>query len=175
MIAPTIETDRLLLRPFTLNDFPAYAALWADPDVIRYIGGTPRSEEDSWLRFHTNEGYWRLHGAGFWAITDKATGAFLGQTGFMKNRRGLQPDISEHLEMGWVTASAAAGKGYGREAAKAVVRWGDARFGRPTLACIIHPDNAPSLRIAATLGFEVIATTLYHGDPTLVMLRDGAS
>lgn len=46
--APTLITERLQLDAHTLDDFESLAALWADPQVVRYIGGTPRDREDSW-------------------------------------------------------------------------------------------------------------------------------
>ena len=48
--APTLITERLRLDAHTLDDFESLAALWADPQVVRYIGGTPRDREDSWGR-----------------------------------------------------------------------------------------------------------------------------
>jgi RimJ/RimL family protein N-acetyltransferase len=43
---PVLETERLVLRGHTLEDFPAYAAMWADPQVTKFIGGKPFSEEE---------------------------------------------------------------------------------------------------------------------------------
>ncbi|WP_354633469.1 GNAT family N-acetyltransferase [Serratia marcescens] len=48
--APTLVTERLRLDAHRLDDFESLAALWADPLVVRYIGGTPRDREDSWGR-----------------------------------------------------------------------------------------------------------------------------
>jgi len=46
--APTVETTRLKLRAHTLADFPDSFAMWADPDVTRFIGGKPSTKEESW-------------------------------------------------------------------------------------------------------------------------------
>lgn len=170
---PVLETERLILRGFRREDFDAYAAMWADPEVIRYIGGQRRTEEDSWLRFHMNLGFWTALGVGCWAIEEKATGDIVGQVGFMKNKRGLRPDISMYYEMGWALVGDSAGKGFGKESSVRALEWADKTLDEPTLGCIVHPDNLPSLRLAARLGFEGLATTLYHGDATLVMLRKG--
>jgi RimJ/RimL family protein N-acetyltransferase len=48
---PVVETERLILRGHTLDDFPAFAAMWADPAVTRFIGGAPLSQEESWGKF----------------------------------------------------------------------------------------------------------------------------
>ena len=44
---PTVETERLILREYRLPDFEAYAALWRDPLVTRFIGGRPRTREEN--------------------------------------------------------------------------------------------------------------------------------
>jgi RimJ/RimL family protein N-acetyltransferase len=44
---PTLETERLILRPHRLADFDAYVEMWADPDVVRFIGGKPFDRESS--------------------------------------------------------------------------------------------------------------------------------
>ena len=59
-LIPTIETLRLRLRPYRLDDFEAYAAMWGDPAVVRYIGGVPFSREAAWTRFLRQIGLWQL-------------------------------------------------------------------------------------------------------------------
>ena len=51
MDIPVIETERLILRGHRIDDFPSYAAMWAEPVVTRFIGGAPLSEEDAWAKF----------------------------------------------------------------------------------------------------------------------------
>ncbi len=57
---PVLETERLQLRGHRLEDFVQCAAMWADPLVIRYIGGKPLTEEESWTRFLRYVGHWSL-------------------------------------------------------------------------------------------------------------------
>ena len=76
--APTIETERLTLRPHRLDDFDAYAVMWADSVVTRFIGGRPRTREESWIRFLRHPGMWSMIGYGFWAVEDKASDQFIG-------------------------------------------------------------------------------------------------
>ena len=56
--APTIETERTILRAHRLDEFEAYAAMWADPVVTRFIGGKARTREESWIRFLRHPGMW---------------------------------------------------------------------------------------------------------------------
>jgi len=71
MTIPVLETERLILRGHRPDDFPAYAQMWADPAVTRFIGGAPLSEEDAWAKYSRLFGQWQLLGFGFWCLTDK--------------------------------------------------------------------------------------------------------
>jgi RimJ/RimL family protein N-acetyltransferase len=83
MIAvPTLDTPRLRLRAFRLEDFDAYAALWAEPAVIRFIGGAPLSREAAWTRFLRQIGLWHHLGFGSFALEDRTTEMFIGEAGF---------------------------------------------------------------------------------------------
>ena len=77
-MVPVIETPRLVLRAHALADFDAYCALWSDPDVVRFITGTPFSREASWSRVLRHPGHWRHMGFGFLAIEERGTGCFIG-------------------------------------------------------------------------------------------------
>ena len=74
---PVLETERLKLRGHRLDDFIASAAMWADPNVTRHIGGKPLTEEESWTKFLRYVGHWALLGFGYWVVEEKATGSFL--------------------------------------------------------------------------------------------------
>src|SRR4051812_21679512 len=98
---PVIETERLILRDHRLADFNAYAAMWRDPIVTRFIGGKARTREESWVRFLRHAGMWHHLGFGFWAIEDKTSGRFLGEGGFHEIRRAIEPSLEGTLEAGW--------------------------------------------------------------------------
>lgn len=55
---PAIETERLTLRGHRLEDFAESAAMWADPEVTRYISGRPFSAEEIWARLLRYVGHW---------------------------------------------------------------------------------------------------------------------
>ena len=74
----TLETERLRLRMFRTADFEAYAAICADPDVMRYLGdGKPLSKADAWRQIAMILGHWSLRGYGLWAVEERATGALV--------------------------------------------------------------------------------------------------
>ena len=171
---PTIETARLRLRPYRLDDFDAYAAMWADPAVVRYVGGSPVPREAAWLRFLRQIGLWYHLGFGFFALEHRESGEFAGEAGFHDLRRAITPSLEGTMETGWALIPAMRGKGLAEEAVRAAIDWAVHNGTGDRLTCVIHVDNAPSLRLARTLGYVEIARTTYSGNPVVVMDRPRA-
>ncbi len=169
-MAPVIETERLRLRRHELSDFEASVAMWADPDVARFIGGKPSTREDTWGRLLRYVGHWELLGHGFWLIEEKATGAFVGEGGWGTFKREIEPRF-EAPEQGWALATSAHGKGYAYEAMRAALDWGVAHFARTDFVCMIAPENAPSLKLAAKLGYAEYGRAEYKGSLSILLRR----
>ena len=169
--APLIATERLTLRAHRVEDFAACAALWADPGVVRHIGGRPFSAEETWTKLLRYAGLWPLLGFGYWAIEEKASGGFVGELGFADFKRDIEPPLGDRPELGWALASRVHGRGYATEAVSAVLAWGDAALGRRQTVCLISPDNLPSLRVAARAGYRELQRTTYKGQPTIIFAR----
>jgi RimJ/RimL family protein N-acetyltransferase len=118
-----IETERLILRPHAIADFDAVRRLWADPQVVRFISGTPSTTEDSWARLLRYIGHWTAFDVGYFVIADRNDGRYLGECGFMEFRREITPSLGGAAEVGWVLDPAAWGKGVAMEAMTAVIDW----------------------------------------------------
>ncbi len=155
MQAPTLPTDRLIIAPMSMDHWEDYAAAWADPELTRFIGGMPRSRNESWGKFLQGFAMWQLFGYGYWAFLDRESGRFLGNGGLAQFERGV-PALVGYPEAGWAFIPDAWGKGYATEAMQAIFKWADAALGRPEIRCIIDLDNEPSQRVAAKLGFVSI-------------------
>ena len=168
---PILETARAVLRPHRLDDFETYAAMWAEPAVTRFIGGKPRTREESWMRFLRHAGLWSLVGYGFWAIEEKATGRFIGEAGFHDLKRDIEPSIEGVPEAGWALAPEAHGKGLASEVVRRVVSWGDETFPGAKTVCIIDPVNTASLNVAAKCGYREILRTTYQDKATIMLER----
>ncbi|WP_413530512.1 GNAT family N-acetyltransferase [Rahnella inusitata] len=171
--APVIETERLILRGHRVEDFEVIAAQWADPAVVKFIGGTPSSREASWSRLLRYPGHWQMLGFGYWIVYEKhngAEGAFAGEIGLADYQREITPSLDGMAEMGWVIAPAFHGKGYAFEAAQAVLKWADINLDR-RLCCIIDPEHHASIRLAEKCGFSAETDTTYHGSATRIFLR----
>lgn len=161
---PTLETERLTLRPHRLDDFAAHAALWADEDVVRFITGVPSTREQSWSRMLRIAGMWHHMGFGFLAIVERESGQFIGEAGFLEARREMEPSIEGTMELGWALMPSVHGRGYATEALTALIGWAEVHFPARPMTCIISPENPASLRVAAKLGFRETARTQYNGE-----------
>ena len=171
MEIPVLETRRLILRGHRQEDFPALAAMWAEPAVAQFILGRPATEEESWARLLRYAGHWALLGFGFWAVEEKASGEFAGEMGFADFRRAVDPPFGDRPEAGWVMRSCFHGRGYASEALQAIFAWGDRHFDRRESACMIAPENSASIRLAQKFGFREALRTTYKGDPAIIYYR----
>lgn len=169
---PVLETERLILRGHTRDDFDESLRLWADPDVTRFITGKPSTREEVWSRLLRYVGHWAVLGFGYWAVEEKASGRFMGEVGFADFRREIEPSLEGMPEAGWVIASHAHGKGYATEAVRAAMAWGDQHFAAARTACIIAPENVPSIRVAEKCGYRELHRTAYKGSPTVMFVRE---
>ena len=85
--------------------------------------------------------------------------------------RALEPVFGEEPEMGWIFSHEVHGQGMAGEACRAVLQWAEANLDPTPIWAIIAPENEPSLRLAAKLGFEHVGDTLYNSEPTIVLQR----
>jgi RimJ/RimL family protein N-acetyltransferase len=168
-MVPVLQTERLKLRGHHLDDFPACAAMWADPIVTRHFGQS-FIEEETWSRFLRYVGHWAMLGFGYWVVEEKATGNFVGEIGFADYKRDIRVSVPLAPEIGWVFASASHGKGYATEAVRAATAWGDRYFDSRT-SCIIHPENLASIRVAEKCGYRELERTTYKGHPAILFVR----
>ncbi|MEX0284414.1 MAG: GNAT family N-acetyltransferase [Paracoccaceae bacterium] len=150
---PTLETNRLLLRGHELSDFPDSAAMWADPVVVKHISGVPTPPELAWARFLRYAGHWQHLGFGYWVVTSKADGTFLGEVGFADYHRDTTPSLKGKPEAGWVLATAAHGQGYATEAVAAILAWADDNLECSHTCAMFDPTHAASIHVARKLGF----------------------
>lgn len=169
--APVLETARLLLRPFRADDVDVQAAILADREVMRHLGGEPLAREDAWRKLLNGAGLWPLFGYGYWAVERRADGAMIGQVGFADFKRDMTPSIEGLPEVGWLFAREAFGQGYATEAAAAAIAWADAALAAPEIVAIISADNRGSIRVAEKCGFAQREEAAYKGEPILLFRR----
>lgn len=144
-----LETERLILRPLTLEDVDDLAAIYADPDVMRYFEGT-RSWETTRQRVEQIIEQYARTGVDFLATIYKENGAFIGRCGLLwQSIKDLQ-----EVEVAYMLAKPYWGRGLGTEAAQALKEHGFRDFGFRRLISIIDPDNIMSIRVAEKNGMR---------------------
>jgi len=169
--APTLETERLVLRHYTKADFPAQHAIVCDPAVMAQLGAATLDAEECWRRLAASVGTWDLMGFGGWAVIRKANQALVGTVSLFNGWRALEPQFGEAPEMGWIFATEVHRQGIAGEACRAVLDWADAHLQPTPIWAIISPDNAPSFKLAERLGFERLADSVYYAEPIAVLWR----
>ena len=163
VVVPTLQTKRLVLRAFRAEDIDAYAALCADPEVMRYIGpGVPLSRIEAWRHMAMLVGHWQLRGFGTWAVEERGTGDFIGRVGLHL------PEGWPDREIGWSIVRSHWGKGLAFEAADAALAHAFLTLGWPRIVSMIHPANAASIRLALRLGQRPDRELELQGHPARV-------
>jgi RimJ/RimL family protein N-acetyltransferase len=146
---PVLRTARLTLRGFRESDLDAFAAMQADPEVMKYLGvgakaGRPRSREESWAAMAQFMGQWALRGCGVWAVEHESR--FIGRVGILRPEGWPTPELAYGL------AREAWGQGFAVEAARASLAWAEANVRERGIISLIRPENEASRRVAQTLG-----------------------
>jgi RimJ/RimL family protein N-acetyltransferase len=146
--APILETERLRLRPLRASDFEDYAALYADPEVVRHFGGggQPWDRGRAWRHKAFVQGHWLLAGTGSWAVELKGSGELLGVIGFS------EPEGWPGFELAWALARRWWGFGYATEGARAALGHAFHHWKRDRVISLISPENRRSIRVAERLG-----------------------
>jgi RimJ/RimL family protein N-acetyltransferase len=145
MLGPTLETARLTLRPPVAEDLDGWAAMMADQESSRFIGG-PVDRPATWRGLATMAGSWALKGFGMFSVIEKESGRWIGRLG------PWQPEAWPGTEVGWGLIKDSWGKGYATEGSAAAIDWAFDTLGWTEVIHCIDPANHPSIRVAERLG-----------------------
>jgi len=152
-----LETERLVLRRFMVDDVDNLVELDGDPDVMRFINGgrpTPRAEIENDLLPRFLDYYERFAGYGFWAAVEKSTGRFVGWFHF-RPAEGAEPD---EIELGYRLRKSAWGKGYATEGSRALIDKGFAELGVRRVVASTMVVNVGSRRVMEKAGLRFVRT-----------------
>jgi RimJ/RimL family protein N-acetyltransferase len=169
--APTLETERLLLRGFREEDLPEHAAILGDPVVMKHFGGQGFGREESWRRLLGGVGLWQLQGTGLLAAERKSDGKLVGHVGLFDYHREIEPSIEGVPDLGYIFASEVHGQDYAGEACKAMLAWADETLDADETVAIISIGNDPSIKLAERLGFERQPDGVYRDEPISIWRR----
>jgi RimJ/RimL family protein N-acetyltransferase len=166
-----IESDRLVLRRVTPEDFDFFARIHADPEVARYIShGRPRSHEESRGWFDMTLSTYQALGLGQLAVVRRDDGVLLGRCGLsdlaVESRadgavrrswwlRSQVPNdvaVAFERELGYTFDRAQWGQGYAAEAVGRIRDYARDVLHLTRMVSLIHPDNARSFKVASRFG-----------------------
>lgn len=149
--APELRTDRLRLRAWVDDDREPFAALNADPEVTRFLGG-PLSRRESDATADRIAAHFGQHGFGLWAAELPGAAPFLGFVGLSI------PSFAAHftpcVEVGWRFARRWWGHGYATEGARAAAGFGFRTLGLAEIVSFTVPANVRSLAVMQRLGMR---------------------
>jgi [ribosomal protein S5]-alanine N-acetyltransferase len=153
---PTLETERLRLRPLVPGDAEALHRIQSDPKHMRfYPHPYSREETDDWI-VRTQARYER-DGFGLLAVDDRSTGEFLGNVGPVVQ----EVDGVEEIELGWSITPARSRQGIATEAATVCRDWVFDVVGADLVISLIRPENEPSAGVARNVGMTVWKQTIF--------------
>lgn len=143
------HTERLILRPWQECDREPFAALNANPEVMRYFLN-PLTREESDKMAGVIKQKMALHGWGLWAVEEKSSGAFTGFVGL--NIPSYELPFSPVIEIGWRLDKPYWGKGYAPEAARKALAIGFEQYGIDEIVAFTALENIPSQRVMEKIG-----------------------
>jgi ribosomal-protein-alanine N-acetyltransferase len=150
-----IETARLRLRMFRPEDLDGLAAMFSDPEVMKYVeDGKPASREQARKALDSVIQHWRRHGFGRWAVEDKTTREFVGFGG-LRSLFGM-PEVVYHF------ATRHWGKGLATELGRASLRYGFETHRFTRIVAIAKPENVASIHVMEKLGMHFEKRTSYY-------------
>ena len=169
--APTLETERLILRGFKEEDLAEHAAILSDPVVMKHFGGHGFGREDSFRRLLGGIGLWQVQGTGLLAAERKSDGKMVGHVGLFDYHREITPSIEGRPELGYIFAAEVHGQGIAREACDALLAWADRTLDADETVAIISIGNDPSIKLAERLGYERQPDGVYRDEPISLWRR----
>jgi RimJ/RimL family protein N-acetyltransferase len=146
-----VETERLRLRDWCDTDRGVFAAMNADPEVMRYFPETQSREEsnasvDRCVARLNNDGF------GFWAAELKETGEFIGFIGVQRAPNYLP--CAPAIEIGWRLVKHVWGRGLAPEGAMASLDYAFREIGAGEVIAITTVNNTPSRRVMEKVGMS---------------------
>jgi RimJ/RimL family protein N-acetyltransferase len=155
-----IETERLLLREFTLDDAQLLFDLNSDPEVIKYIHELAPTLESSQLALQNIIlPQYKLYGHGRWAAYLKDTNEFIGWCGlkYVKEK--------DEIDLGYRFKKQFWNKGYATEAAKATVDYGMTVLKMNRIIAKAHIENIGSQKVIEKCGLAFLYEAFMDGCP----------
>lgn len=140
-----LETERLILRPFTQTDVEAVFTMRSDAEIMHFIRAPQnRAESENWIKLVSSR--WASHQLGFCAVIEKNSNKMIGWCGlWILNESG-------ETEIGYAIDKQFWGKGYAPEAAEKMLDYGFENLKSEKIVAVAMPANTASRRVMEKLG-----------------------
>jgi RimJ/RimL family protein N-acetyltransferase len=157
-----LETERLALRRFTLEDAPLILHLLNEPLFLRFIGDKNVRTLDDARLYLTNGplASYAKHGFGLFHVSLRTDGTPIGMCGLLKR------DTLEDVDVGFAYLPQFGGRGYATEAAQATVDYGRTVLGLKRIVAITAPGNTASMNVLRKIGLHHTAILKLPGHST---------
>ena len=146
-----LETERLVLREYTLEDFDELFEIMSDPETMQYYPAPyDAGKTKNWIVW--NQGNYAEYGFGLWAVVLKETGAFIGDCGItIQNIDGKKlPEIGYHINKQYWR------RGFAKEAVRAVRDWAFHNTDYDALYAYMNHANIASAATATAAGMRKV-------------------
>jgi RimJ/RimL family protein N-acetyltransferase len=164
MVDPVLETDRLFLRRFVLDDAGFIVELLNQPSFKQYIGDRGVDTRDDAVAYLENgpRKSYETWGYGAYLVAPKDGGVPIGMCGFFRR------DNLDHPDLGFAFLERYFGQGFAVEAARAVVAHARDVLGLPLLAAVTDPANSRSIALLEKVGFRYAGPYSMPDDDTVL-------
>lgn len=152
-----IETQRIYLREFSLNDALDMYTLNLDPEVIRYTGDAAFGSPDEALNFLKNYDQYQKYGIGRWAVIRKPDEKFLGWCGLKYSA------VLDQYDIGFRFFKDCWNKGFATEASIACIEYGLYSVGIGKITGRAMKENQASVRVLEKCGLSYIRNIDFDG------------
>ena len=153
-----LTTERLRLRPATLDDLDAWQAISRDAET-EWFGKPSSTQDDARANLEKHMAHQATHGFGLWAVEQRRTGDVIGVAGL-----GHLWDGAE-IEVGYRFLRAHWGQGYATEAARAAIAFGFAELGLERIVAVTEPQNVASRRVMEKCGLTFVGVSVHEERP----------
>lgn len=155
-------TERCIIREFAMTDLDALFELYSKPGITDYVEPLFDYKEEAEYELAYINNMYRYFGYGMWVVFDRFTGRLIGRAGL--EHREYENDEGNELEMGYLFDVEYQHKGYATEVCREIIKFAAINTEFDTINCLIHPANAPSIRLVKRLGFDFVENTEITGE-----------
>jgi ribosomal-protein-alanine N-acetyltransferase len=156
-MAKILETERLVLRTWSMDDAEAAWPIYSNPEVMLFLGGPDQTLEDTQKRIQRALSHHERHGYGMWAVVEKASGQLIGACGLKHLEDGPLVEVGYHL------ARPVWGHGYAMEAAAACLCHGFEHLHMVRIVAVVAPASVASVRVIEKIGMTFEAMGRHYG------------